>query len=134
MYKKLLVGIIVCLLFISPIAAENCNSFGGGVDHNAFREEGSDFVTNLWTFNMESPVHSSPAIYKDFIYITSTQGILKAIDMETGEEDWDLDLGAKTNSSPVINSNKLFIGTEDGIKTINLNNHKQIWEYDCDNV
>lgn len=134
MYKKLLVGIIVCILFVSPIAAENWNSFGGGVDHNAFREESPDFVTNLWTFNMESPVHSSPAIYKDFLYVVSTQGILKAIDMETGEEDWDMDLGAKTNSSPVINSNKLFIGTEDGIKAINLNNHKEIWDYDCDNV
>ena len=134
MYKKLLVGIIVCLLFISPIAAENWNSFGGGVDHNAFREEGSDFVTNLWTFNMESPIQSSPAIYKDYIYVVSGEGILKAIDMETGEEEWDLDLEAKTNSSPIIHSNRLYIGCEDGLKAININNHEIVWEYDCDNV
>ena len=134
MYKKLFIGILICLLVISPIAAENWNSFAGGTDHNAYREDTSDFVTNLWTFNMESPIHSSPAIYKDFLYVASTQGILKAIDMETGEEDWDIDLEGETNSSPVINSNKLFIGTEDGIKAINTNTHEVIWDYDCDDV
>lgn len=134
MYKKILIGLIVCLLCLSPIAAENWNSFAGDVNHTAYRDEDSDFVTNLWTFNMESPVHSSPAIYKDLIYFVNDQGILKAIDMQTGEEEWDLDLEAPTNSSPIINSNRLFIGTEDGLKAININNHEIVWEYDCDSV
>ena len=134
MYKKLLIGLIVCLLCLSPIAAENWNSFAGDVNHTAYRDEDSDFVTNLWTFNMESPVHSSPAIYKDLIYFVNDQGILKAIDMQTGEEEWDLDLEGATNSSPIINSNRLFIGTEDGLKAININNHEIVWEYDCDSV
>ena len=134
MYKKLLIGLIVALLCLSPIAAENWNSFQGGIDHSGYRNEGSDFVTNLWTFNMESPVHSSPAIYKDYIYYVSNDGILKAIDMETGEEEWNLDLEAKTNSSPIINSNRLYIGCEDGLKAVNINSHKVVWDYDCDNV
>mgnify|MGYP005606783425 CR=1 FL=1 len=37
---------------------------------------------------MESPVYSSPAIYKDYIYLVSSEGILKAIDMETGKEEY----------------------------------------------
>ncbi|MBR2665747.1 PQQ-binding-like beta-propeller repeat protein [Methanobrevibacter sp.] len=134
MYKKLLIGLIVALLCLSPIAAENWNSFQGGIDHSGYRDEGSDFVTNLWTFNMESPVHSSPAIYKDYIYYVSNDGILKAIDMETGEEEWNLDLEAKTNSSPIIHSNRLYIGCEDGLKAVNINSHKVVWDYDCDNV
>ena len=134
MYKKLLIGLIVALLCLSPIAAENWNSFQGGIDHSGYRDEGSDFVTNLWTFNMESPVHSSPAIYKDYIYYVSSDGILKAIDMETGEEEWNLDLEAKTNSSPIIHSNRLYVGCEDGLKAVNINSHKVVWDYDCDNV
>ena len=134
MYKKLLIGLIVVLLCLSPIAAENWNSFQGGADHTAYRDEGSDFVTNLWTFNMESPIHSSPAIYNDHIYIVSENGILKAIDMETGEEEWDLDLESPTNSSPIVHKNKLYIGCEDGLKAININSHKVTWDYDCDNV
>lgn len=134
MYKKLLIGLIVALLCLSPIAAENWNSFQGGSDHTAYRDESSDFVTNLWTFNMESPIHSSPAIYNDHIYIVSADGILKAIDMETGEEEWDLDLESPTNSSPIVHKNKLYIGCEDGLKAVNINSHKVSWEYDCDNV
>lgn len=134
MYKKLLIGLIIGILCLSPIAAENWDSFQGGVDHTAYRDEDSDFVTNLWTLNMESPVHSSPAIYKDYLYMVSDTGILKAIDMETGEVEWDLDLESPTNSSPIVHKNKLYIGCEDGLKAININSHKVIWDYDCDNV
>ena len=134
MYKKLLIVLIIGILCLSPIAAENWNSFAGDVNHTAYRQGGSGFVTNLWTFNMESPIHSSPAIYKDNIYVVSSEGILKAIDMETGEEQWKLDLESKTNSSPIINSNRLFIGCDDGLKSVNINNHEVSWKYDCSNV
>ena len=134
MYKKLLIGLIIFILCLSPIAAENWNSFAGDVNHNAYRDESSDFVTNLWTFNMGSPVHSSPAIYKDHVYVVSQDGILKAIDMETGEEEWDFDLKSPTNSSPIIHKNRLYIGCEDGLKAININNHDLVWDYDCNNV
>lgn len=131
MLKKLLICFTICLLCLSPIAAENWDSFAGGIDHNGYRDENSDFVTNLWTFNMEFPVHSSPAIYKDNIYVVSSDGILKAIDMETGEKEWDLNLESKTNSSPIVNSNILYIGCEDGLKAVNIDNHEIVWEYDC---
>ncbi len=134
MYRKVLIGLIICILCLSPIAAENWDSFAGGVDHNGYRDESSDFVTNLWTFNMQSPVHSSPAIYKDHVYIVSEDGILRVIDMQTGEEEWDFDLNANTNSSPIVNSNRLYIGTEEGLTAINVNSHEVIWDYDCGNV
>lgn len=134
MFKKFLIGFVICILCLSPIAAENWDSFAGGPDHNAYRDESSDFVTNLWTFSLKSPIHSSPAIYEDFVYIVSGDGILKAIDMETGNEEWDLDLKAKTNSSPIVNSNKLFVGTDEGLKAINITSHEIIWDYDCGNV
>jgi len=134
MFKKVLIGLIICILCLSPIMAVDWNSFAGDVDHNAYRNESSDFVTNLWTFNMQSPVHSSPAIYEDYVYLVSGDGILKAIDMQTGEEEWDLDLKAKTNSSPIINSNILFVGTDEGLKAINISSHEIIWDYDCGNV
>lgn len=134
MYKKIIIGFIICLLFLSPIAAEDWNSFAGGIDNHAYRNESSDFVTNIWTFNMESPIHSSPAIHDNYVYVVSSQGILKAIDMETGKEEWTVDLESPTNSSPIINSNKLYVGCEDGLKAIDVNTHKIEWEYDCDNV
>lgn len=134
MNKKLLILLIVALICLSPVAAANWNSFQGGVDHNGYRDENSDFVTNLWTFNMEAPIHSSPAIAGDYIYFVNENGILKAIDMETGEEEWDLDLETTTNSSPIVHKNRLYIGSEDGLIAVNTNSHKIIWDYDCDEV
>lgn len=134
MYKKLLIGFVICLLCLSPIVAEDWNSFAGGIDHSGYRDDSSDFVTNLWVYNMESPIHSSPAIYKDNLYVVSSEGLLSAINMETGEKQWDLDLKAKTNSSPIINSDMLYVGCEDGLKAINLSSHEIAWEYDCGSV
>ena len=65
MYKKLLICFIICILCLSPIAAENWDSFAGGIDHTAFRDDSSDFVTNLWVFNFES----SPTRYSSTAFI-----------------------------------------------------------------
>ena len=133
MYKKILIGCIILILCSTPVLAENWDSFQGNIQHSGFRDENSDFVTNLWTCEVSSnPL--SPAIYKDLIYIISQDGILKAIDMETGEKEWELDIDAKTNSSPIIHQNRLYVGCEDGLKAININTHKVIWDYDAGNV
>ena len=132
--KILLILLIVGLLSLSPVASANWNSFAGGIDHNGYRQESSDFVTNLWTFNMESPVNASPAIYGDYLFVVSENGILKAIDMETGVEEWDLDLQTSSSSSPIVHENKLYIGTDEGLKAVNINSHKVVWDYDCGNV
>lgn len=134
MLKKLCIALIIGLLCLSPIAAENWDSFAGDVSHTGYREGNSDFVTNLWTFSLGSPIHSSPAIYEDVMYVVSQDGILKAIDMETGEEKWDLDLESPTNSSPIVHSNRLYVGCEDGLKAVNIKSHEIVWDYDCDNV
>ena len=134
MYRKIFIGLIICLLIISPTAAENWNMFQGDISHTAFREESSDFVTNLWAVNTEGAIHASPAIYKDYVYIVSGEGILKAVDMQTGEVEWDLDLKSPTNSSPIIHSNRLYIGCEEGLKAVNINTHEVVWQYDTDSV
>lgn len=134
MNKKIFIAFIICLLLSSPISAQNWDSFQGGINHTGFREENTDFVTNLWTFNTDNGIKTSPAIYKDNIYIVSNEGIIKVIDMEKGNEEWDLDLQSPTNSSPIIHSNRLYIGCEDGLKAININTHEIVWTYKTSNV
>ena len=130
MKKKLIIILIVFTLLISPVSSVNWNTFQGGVTHDGYRDESSDFVTNLWFANVGDTITSSPAIYKDYIYIVSSEGILKAIDMETGEEEWDIDLESSTNSSPLVHDNHLYIGCEDGLKAVNIKNHEIIWDWD----
>ena len=47
MNKNIFILFIIAILCLSPVAAANWDSFAGGIDHNAYRDEGSDFVTNL---------------------------------------------------------------------------------------
>lgn len=54
--------------------------------------------------------------------------------METGDEEWDLDLKAQCNSSPIIHNSRLYVGCEDGLKAIDIKDHEIVWDYDCDNV
>ena len=130
MYKKLLIGFIICILLLSPISAVNWDTFQGNSQHDAYREDASDFVTNLWTFNLESSVKSSPAIYKDYIYLANSEGKLFSVNMEDGSKNWEFDLNSPTNSSPIVHGNRLYIGCEYGFKAVNVNSHEIKWEYD----
>lgn len=132
MNKKILLGFILLILLSTPVLAENWDTFQGNIQHSAYRQDNSDFITNLWI--QDTGDSSSPAIYKDYIYIISHDGILKAVDMQTGDVEWDLDIGSNTNSSPIIHSNRLYVGCEDGLKAININTHKVIWDYSAGNV
>ena len=52
-YNKLLIGFIICILCISPIAGANIdwNTFQSNLNHTGYVDDNSDFVTNLWSFN-----------------------------------------------------------------------------------
>ena len=129
MYKKLSLAIVVILMCLTPIAADDWISFGHDYTHNAFVTEESDFVTNLWTFNFGSPIFSSPAISNEYLYLSSSNGQLKSIDMEDGTENWNLDLKSGTNATPIVRNGTLYIGSEDSFSAIDVDSHKVIWEY-----
>ena len=130
-YNKLAIGFIVCMLCISPIAGANVdwNTFQGNLTHTGYIDDNSDFVTNLWIFNMESPVVGSPAIYGDFMYVVSQEGVLKAIDMENGTEDWSISLKGDSNATPVVSNNTVFIGTNESFKAVDIESQDILWKY-----
>ena len=126
MYKKLSIAIIITLLCLSPIAAGDWDSFAHDYTHIGYVDDSSDFVTNLWTFDFSSPIFSSPAIADNYLYLASSNGQLKSIDMEDGSQNWNVDLKSDTNSSPVIHNETLYIGSEDAFYAIDINN-----QYKC---
>ena len=133
MFKKVSLIFIILLFLITPLSAGNWDSFQMNVQHHGYLKDDSDYVTNLWIQDVgKNP--SSSAVYKDLIYVVSHDGVLKAIDMQTGEVEWDLEIGSDTNSTPIIHNNRLYVGCEDGLKAININNHEVVWDYDCGSV
>ena len=62
----------------------------------------------LWTFNTNSPIWSSPALYdldldEDMdVVFANNDGLIFAIDCITGEELWHFDAGSAIKTSPSI--------------------------------
>ncbi|MBO6274006.1 MAG: PQQ-like beta-propeller repeat protein, partial [Methanobrevibacter sp.] len=129
MYKKIVIAIMMVFLCLTPIAGADWISFGHDYTHRGYVSDESDFVTNLWTFNFGSQIFSSPAISGDYLYLASSNGQLKSIDMVDGSENWNVDLKSATNATPIVYNDTLYIGSEDSFRAIDINSHKVIWEY-----
>ena len=136
--KAFLIGIAILAIFISPIAGANDNNwttFQENIQHTGFLEEASDFISNLWTHNMENPVKASPAIQNKIIYIASESGLLKAINMEDGSTEWKYQLNGTVRGSPVVKGDNLFIGSggDDNkgyMYSYNVKNEKLSWKFE----
>lgn len=58
--------------------------------------------------------YSSPVIDGRRIYQVDNSANLRALDLETGQEAWVMNLGTIQKSSPVLADGKLYVGSEDG--------------------
>ena len=69
-------------------------------------------LTQAWTF--ESPEHGTwaqPVLVDDTLYVTSLDHHLYALDPETGEEQWSVDLQGAVASAPVYSDGYLYVGS-----------------------
>jgi len=137
--KSLLIGMAIFAIFVSPIAGADENNnwamFQENIQHTGFIQEAGDFVSNLWTQNMGDPVKASPAIQNEIIYIVSQSGLLKAIDMENGDINWEYKLNGTVTGSPIIKEDQLFIGTNVNddkgyMYCYNIKNKKLSWKFE----
>ena len=63
----------------------------------------------IWMYSTGSNLYSSPAVYKNTVYIASANGILYCFNANTGSILWTSDFGGNTCSSPSIADGKVFI-------------------------
>jgi len=69
----------------------------------------------LWKFKTDWHVdHSSPAIYRDTLYIGSWDNHVYALDATTGSEKWKFETGGNVHSSPAVCGNTVYTGSCDG--------------------
>lgn len=69
----------------------------------------------LWQFQAAAPIRSSPAVVGDTVFVTSTDGIVHALALETGEARWNVPLGAEIgNASPLVVDGLVVVGDRAG--------------------
>lgn len=83
----------------------------------------------LWKYNANAKISTTGVVDKQIVYITSEDGIIHAIDLNTGDKIWDLSLGGKLNS-PILSENMIYVGsTNNIIYAINLITRQIQWFY-----
>jgi outer membrane protein assembly factor BamB len=85
----------------------------------------------LWSFQAEGPVHCTPGLAGDQIFVGGCDGYVRAIDLETGAENQHLFIGSYMGASPAYDRGKVYAGNFDNtIMAFDVENYTVLWDFD----
>ena len=73
-----------------------------------------DIKTTLWAVKGVEMGYSSPLLDGDRVYQIDNGSHLKAFDISTGKELWEMSLGSSQKAPPVLADGKIYVGTDSG--------------------
>jgi len=76
--------------------------------------QSGDIKTTKWAVKGVEMGYSSPLLDGERVYQIDNGSHLKAFDVNTGKELWDLLLGASQKAPPVLADGKIYVGTDSG--------------------
>ncbi len=68
----------------------------------------------LWSFPTGGRLPASPRLHEGIVYAPSYDQYAYALDAESGHPVWRINVGSSAYSSPVVQGDRLFFGTNDG--------------------
>ena len=95
-----------------------------------------DIIKVEWTFKIDTPFYSSPAVVGNRVYVSTGDQRILALNANSGELIWEHFVTGPVNSSPAVAGDYVFAGLRDGtIIALDKTNGTKIWEYDTfDNI
>ena len=84
-----------------------------------------------WTYSTAKPLHASPAVLENHVYLTTEDGRAIALKRQTGQPVWEYETGWISSSTPVVAGDMVIIAIRPG-RVIALHRHsgEQLWETD----
>jgi len=67
-----------------------------------------------WTYDMEGPLWASPLVWGPYVYSVSWAGVMRCLSLATGDDIWEVPLGARVTATPVLAGGVLYVATEAG--------------------
>ena len=116
MFAFRVVAALSCALFFcAPLWANDWAHHRGGPEQQG---QASGTLANRleqqWSFKAEGPVHSSPIVIKDRVFIGSNDGFLYALDLNTGAKIWRYETGGAVEAAPTVIGGRVVVGASDG--------------------
>ncbi len=84
----------------------------------------------LWAFQAGDMIESTAAVVDDTVYIGALDGILYAIDTQTGKSTWKYEATDSIKSAPSIKEGVIYFGDGGGIfHAVDIATRKKRWQY-----
>ncbi|MFZ0472469.1 MAG: PQQ-binding-like beta-propeller repeat protein, partial [Bacteroidales bacterium] len=87
-------------------------------------------VKELWRVQEKSDIGTGSVIVGGLLITTGTDGYIKALDIESGQQRWQFATGAKIYSTPAAGSNRVIVAATDGmLYALKPRSGKMIWRF-----
>ena len=87
----------------------------------------------LWTFQAEDIIESTAAVVDGTLYVGALDGVLYAIDTQTGKEKWTYQANTHIKASPAIDNGVVYFGDGDGVfHAVDISTHEMKWQFATD--
>lgn len=135
-FNRIAVSFIIYFLpiFLANHIHANWTSFRGnsqltGVADSQLPEK----LDLLWMFKAGDMIESTAAIVDGVVYVGASDGILHAIDANTGNNIWTYNTEASIKSSPSILNSVIYFGDGDGIfHAVDIATRKMKWKFESE--
>lgn len=125
----------------SPVVYQNKKTaqvIFGSSDGNIYSLDTKTGNVN-WKFKTNGPVHGTPVIDKNKVFVGGWDAVLYALNAETGKEIWHFATSTKIGfkgiqSSVAVSDGKVYFGARDPhFFSLDAETGKLIWKYDAEN-
>ena len=83
-----------------------------------------------WKVQTKGMVHATPAVQNGVAFIAGCDSILRAIRVADGKEVYEIEAGAYTGASPLIDGNRAYFGTfNNEVLAFDLERKRRLWRY-----
>lgn len=92
-----------------------------------------DNVKEIWTLHEKGDIGAGAVCSEDNVIYTTTQGYVKCVSLESGDEKWSVKLAGKVYSTPAVYKKYVVVGCTDNIVyCLDLRTGREIWKHHCD--
>ena len=85
----------------------------------------------LWRHPVDGPVHSSPAVAGDLLYVGLLDNRILALERQTGRQAWSYKAQDPVPGSAAVDGGIVYIGSRDGsLHALDASTGKEIWKLD----